>query len=120
MVDTLLFSDERTARTTFRIRANNVLVENGAFLAAGLMENIAQTAAAGMGSFGAATGQPPAPGYIVSVKNLEITALPRVNDELITEITIETRVLDIVVISGKVICNGITMAQCEMKILIPV
>ena len=117
MVDTLLSSDERTARTAFRIRADNVLVENGFFSAAGLMENIAQTAAAGMGSVAAATGQLPGPGYIASVKNLEINALPRVNDELVTEITIEARVLDIIVISGKVTCNGITMAQCEMKIL---
>jgi predicted hotdog family 3-hydroxylacyl-ACP dehydratase len=120
MVDTLLFSDESTSRTAFRIRADNVLMENGAFSAAGLMENIAQTAAAGMGSIGAITGQPPGPGYIASVKNLEINALPLVGDELITEITIEARVLDIIVISGKVTCNGITMARCEMKILVPV
>jgi predicted hotdog family 3-hydroxylacyl-ACP dehydratase len=119
MVDTLLFSDENTARTAFRIRADNVLVENGSFSAAGMMENIAQTAAAGMGSI-AAAGPPPGPGYIVSVKNLEIAALPQVGDDLITEIIIEARVLDIVVISGKVSCNGITMAQGEMKILIPV
>ena len=43
MVDTLLFSDEKIARTAFRIQADNVLVENDAFSAAGLMENIAQT-----------------------------------------------------------------------------
>ncbi len=49
MVDTLLSSDGSTARTTFLIRPDNVLVENGVFSAAGLMENIAQTAAAGMG-----------------------------------------------------------------------
>ena len=120
MVDKLLHSDSHTARTAFGIRADNVLVENGSFSAAGMMENIAQTAAAGMGSIAAAAGQPPGPGYIVSVKNLEINALPRVNDELITEITIEARVLDIIVISGKVTCDGITMARCEMKILIPV
>jgi predicted hotdog family 3-hydroxylacyl-ACP dehydratase len=120
MVDTLLFSDESTARTTFLIRPDNLLVENGAFSAAGLMENIAQTAAAGMGSFAAATspaGQPANPGYIVSVKNLEIFALPQVGDQLITEINIGARVLDIIVISGKSSCNGITMARCEMKIL---
>src|ERR1700748_1931284 len=110
MVDTLLFSDESTARTTFLIRPDNVLVENGAFSAAGLMENIAQTAAAGMGSFAAATspaGQPVGSGpsgphanagYIVSVKNLEIFALPQVGDQLITEIIIGARVVDIIVI----------------------
>ena len=120
MVDTLLFSDEKIARTAFRIQADNVLVENGAFSAAGLMENIAQTAAAGMGSIAAITGQPVSPGYIVSVKNLEINALPRVGDQLITETTIDARVLDIVVISGTITCKGIVIATGEMKILISV
>jgi len=120
MVDTLLFSDEKTARTTFLIQADNVLVENGAFSAAGLMENIAQTAAAGMGSIAAVTGQPVSPGFIASVKNLEIAVLPRVGDLLITEITIEARVLDIVVISGTITCKGIVIATGEMKILISV
>ena len=120
MVDTLLFSDEKTARTAFCIQPDNVLVENGAFSAAGLMENIAQTAAAGMGSIAAITGQPVSPGYIVSVKNLEINALPRVGDQLITEITIDARVLDIVVISGTITCKGIVIATGEMKILISV
>lgn len=122
MVDTLLSSGESTARTSFLIRADNVLVENGSFTAAGLMENIAQTAAAGMGSLAAGAGQSAAqpratPGYIVSVKNLEISALPHVGDQLITETTIGARVLDIIVISGIVTCNGMTMARCEMKIL---
>jgi predicted hotdog family 3-hydroxylacyl-ACP dehydratase len=120
MVDTLLFSDEKTARTDFSIRADNVLVENGAFSAAGLMENIAQTAAAGMGSIAGVTIQPVSPGYIASVKNLEIALLPRVGDLLITAITIEARVLDIVVISGTITCKGIVIATGEMKILISV
>ena len=89
MVDKLLHSDSHTARTAFGIRADNVLVENGSFSAAGMMENIAQTAAAGMGSIAATTGQPPGPGYIVSVKNLVIAALPQVGDYLITEIIID-------------------------------
>jgi predicted hotdog family 3-hydroxylacyl-ACP dehydratase len=117
MVDTLLFSDEKTARTAFRIQIDNVLVENGAFSAAGLLENMAQTAAAGMGSIADVTGQPVSPGFIASVKNLEIAVLPRVGDLLITEITIEARVLDIVVISGTITCNGIVIATGEMKIL---
>jgi hypothetical protein len=92
-------------------------VENGFFSAGGLMENIAQTAAAGMGRIAAATGQRPSLGYIASVTNLEINALPLVGDDLITEITIEARVLDIVVISGTITCNGILLVTGSMKIL---
>jgi predicted hotdog family 3-hydroxylacyl-ACP dehydratase len=118
MVDRLLYSDEITTRTAFRIPPENVFVENGFFSAAGLMENIAQTVAAGAGFAARLANRAPGAGYIASVKNLEITALPGINDELITEIRIGHRVLDIVVISGRISCNGKAIAQCEMKILI--
>jgi predicted hotdog family 3-hydroxylacyl-ACP dehydratase len=114
MVDRLLSSDGRTTRTSFRVPADNPLVENGRFTAAGLMENMAQTAAAG-----AETLSPAAetrPGFIASVKNFEIFTLPEIGDELLTEITVTTRVADIIVISGRISCKGKTIAVAEMKI----
>src|ERR1700744_581924 len=88
MVDQLLYVDEHTARTSFRVRADNPLVDNGTFTAAGLMENIAQTAAAGAGYAAHSSNGEVRTGYIVSVSNLEIKALPIVDDELTTETTI--------------------------------
>jgi len=118
MVDKLLEAGENSARTSFRIRAGNSFVENGVFRAAGLMENIAQTAAAGQGVLSRRENRPVLTGYIIAVKGLEINAFPKINDELVTEVRIMTRVFDIVVISGKITCNGIVMATCEMKVLI--
>lgn len=114
MVDHLLGSDGRTTRTSFKVLADNPLLENGRFSAAGLLENIAQTAAAGAGY--AANGEA-RPGFIASVKNLEIFALPAVDSELLTEIVVTDRVADIIVISGNVTCNGEITATCEMRIL---
>lgn len=133
MVDRLLSSDGRTTRTSFRVPADNPLVENGRFTVAGLMENIAQTAAAGAArnsaksdAAGAETAAPAAetgsptaetrPGFIASVKNFEIFTLPEIGDELLTEITVTTRVADIIVISGRISCKGETIAVAEMKI----
>jgi predicted hotdog family 3-hydroxylacyl-ACP dehydratase len=103
MVDQLLWSDGRTTRTSFRVLADNQLVENGRFTAAGLLENLAQTAAAGAGyaARGTAESSPatPRPGFIASVKNLEIFALPAVDSELLTEISVTAQVADIIVIS---------------------
>ena len=45
MVDKLLFSDEKTAVSGFTILADNIFCENGFFTQAGMLENIAQTAA---------------------------------------------------------------------------
>jgi predicted hotdog family 3-hydroxylacyl-ACP dehydratase len=118
MVDTLLWTDGPTTRSSFRVRADNVLLKNGELSAAGLMENIAQTVAAGAGWVARTGNKPVSPGYIVSVNNLEINAFPALGEELVTETTVKTRVADIVVISGRITCNGMVMATGEMKIII--
>lgn len=116
MVDELLCCDDTTAQTKFVIDADNVLVVDGFFTEAGLMENIAQTAAAHAGFTAQGRNEKVTPGYIAALKNFEVFKLPKVNDEIATEIKIETQVFDITQISGMVTCNGETMAKCEMNI----
>ena len=117
MVDKLLYSDGHLTCTTFRITPGNPLVEKGRLSAAGLIENIAQTVAAGAGYAACAVNESVRPGYIISVKDLDIRDLPEIEAELMTEITITARVADIIVISGKTTCNGKVIATGEMKIL---
>ena len=116
MVDKLLSSDENSTQTAFRVNEENVLVVEGKFSEAGLMENIAQTAAARAGYIAMMENKPVAVGYIGAVKNLEIFDLPKINDELVTEVKIKNQVFDVTVISGTVRRNDIVMAQCKMNI----
>jgi predicted hotdog family 3-hydroxylacyl-ACP dehydratase len=116
MIDKLLSSDENSTQTAFRVNEENVLVVEGKFSEAGLMENIAQTAAARAGYIAMMENKPVAVGYIGAVKNLEIFDLPKINDELVTEVKIENQVFDVTVISGTVRRNDIVMAQCKMNI----
>lgn len=117
MVGELLFADDTIARTSFIIDAASPLVHRGRFTAGGLLENIAQTVAAGAGYMALRSGQPVRPGYIVSVSRFTVGSLPLPGDELLTEITIRTRIPDIIVISGQVSSGGVEIAACEMKIL---
>jgi predicted hotdog family 3-hydroxylacyl-ACP dehydratase len=116
MIGRLLHWDEKLTRTSFLVNDDNVFVEDGEFREPGLIENIAQTAAAGAGYKAKQNGTTVAVGYIGAIKNLEIFALPKIQDELITEVIIEDQVFDITIITGKCWCNKILMAQCEMKI----
>ena len=118
MIDKLLHSDEKHTITGFRVNEGNIFVENGEFREPGLIENIAQTAAAGAGYKSRFSNDRVAVGYIGSIRKLEIFALPKINDELITEISIEDRVFNVIVISGRACCNDKIMAQCEIKIFI--
>lgn len=118
MIGKLLFSDENTTRTSFRITEENIFVADGLFIEPGLLENIAQTAAARAGSVSRLENKPVPVGYIVAVKNLEILGLPKAGEEIVTEIRVEGQVLNVTIISGQVWCNEVLMARCEMKILV--
>lgn len=118
MIDALLHSDERVTRTTFQVRQENIFVVDGLFREAGLLENIAQTAAARVGYIVQKEKRPAPMGYIGAVKNFEVFDLPRVNEELETEIIITNQIFDITVITGMVTCNEKLIARCEMKIFI--
>ena len=116
MIGELIHSDETVTRSGFTITADNVFTINGQFSEAGLMENIAQTAALRAGYIAGIENKPVELGYIGAVTNFEVFHLPVTGDQLVTEITVEESVLDVSVISGKVWCNNQLMAQCGMKV----
>jgi len=80
------------------------------------MENIAQTAALSAGYTASSENKPAVLGYIGAVSNFEIYDLPKAGDELITEITVENRIFEITVLSGKVWHKNNLIAKCEMKL----
>lgn len=118
MIGQLVGSDETTTSTTFQVRSDNIFVEDGVLSESALVENIAQTAAARAGYLVKKENLPVMIGYIGAIKDLEIFILPKINDNLETEIVIKHQVFDVTLISGTVRCNGKLLAQCEMKIFI--
>jgi 3-hydroxymyristoyl/3-hydroxydecanoyl-(acyl carrier protein) dehydratase len=118
MIDKILVSDEAMTRSSFVVRENNIFVENELLKEPGLVENIAQTAAARAGYNAQMEHKPVQVGYIAAIKNLQIKNFPKINDELITEISIENQIFNVSLISGKITCNEQLIAQCEMKIFI--
>ena len=118
MVDTLYACDEHGAKTGFTIGEDNIFCENGVFSEGGIIENMAQTAAAQIGYLCREKNIPVPIGFIGAVKNLEIISLPKAGKRLITTIQIENEVFGVTVISGKVLCDDHLVASTEMKILI--
>ncbi|MET3979638.1 putative hotdog family 3-hydroxylacyl-ACP dehydratase [Mucilaginibacter sp. UYP25] len=118
MVDELLYADGTGTQTAFTVSAENALVVDGRFTDGGLMENMAQTAAAGLGYHNSIKNKVIGKGFIGSVKNFEVFDLPRVADKLITDVRIVEKVLNATIISGVVRSNGNLVAQCEMNVYI--
>ena len=118
MIDELVLSDGNITRTRLKVRPDNIFVQKGKLTEPGLLENIAQTAAARAGYEANKTAAPVRVGYIGAVKNFDVLALPAAGDIIETEIITANQVFDVSVINGTIRCNGVVLARCEMKIFI--
>jgi len=117
-VHEILEVTEEFARTQFEILPESIFVSNGLLGEAGLLENIAQTAAAHMGFICRGKKIPVPLGYIASIKNWELLNLPKVGQLIETSIHIKNQVLDIILLDGVVIVNKEVICKCEMRIFI--
>jgi len=118
MVDCLYECDEKYIRTGFTPLHSNIFSEGGIFSEPGLIENMAQSAAAGTGYFYSMQNKPSPVGYIGAVKDFILTKLPRVDDDLVTEIKVVAEVMNATVIKASVTSKGSEIASCEMKIFL--
>ena len=111
----LACADDRTV-TQFCVPADCILVENGVLSEAGLIENMAQTAAAGAGYGYRQQGQPAPIGFIAAIRGLRVGALPAVGTTLTTEVHVVNQVLDFSIVRGLVRAGETTFAECELRI----
>ena len=118
MIDTLFYADEIKSVSGFLILPDNVMVEDGFLSENALVENIAQTAAAGIGYDCKKRNVEVPIGYIAAIKDLNIITLPAVGDIINTEVIVTNQVLNISVVKGIVKHNDNIIANCEMRIFI--
>lgn len=117
MIDRLMHYDQVFTKTELQIRSDNLFVENGRFLEAGIVENIAQTCAARLGYINTHILQEEVRlGFIGAMKSLVIHQLPNVDSVLETSIEVVSEVFNITLVNAVTICKGEVVATCEMKI----
>lgn len=118
MVDKLLSANAETVESKYTVKDSNPLTNNGEFSEAGLIENIAQTVAAGAGYAQIEEGHEVQNGVIAGIRKLKINFRP------ITGQTIHTKVSNISsfenarVIFGKVFVGDNLAAECQMNVFI--
>lgn len=120
LVDKLLYVDQKTSRCSFTIKEGNLFTDNGFYSTAGLVESMAQTAAAGTGYLSRSENKPPPLGYIGAVQKLEVSDWPPVNSEISMTINLITNIMQVSLVSGIVQMENKIMATCEMKIFVGV
>ena len=120
MVHKLLDVKEQSATSSFTIRKDNLFIKEGIFQESGLIENIAQTAAAMSGYHAKRSGKAAETGFLGAVKNLLIYQLPGVDSRLTTEVTLVHQVLNVNLVSGSIRQGDSLVAECEMKVFLNV
>jgi predicted hotdog family 3-hydroxylacyl-ACP dehydratase len=117
MIDSLITADEKSARGKLHILESNLFVENGVLAEPGLIEFIAQTAAAYTGFKNKTTNREVSEGYIGAIKNLVIYELPKTNSHIESVIVVENEIVGYTIIAGHAYQDERLLAECEMRIL---
>ncbi len=118
MVDTLHLSDERHIITSFTVLKENVLVEDGFLTEGGMIENMAQSAAAGTGYFFSKQAKEIPIGYIGAVKNIKIFRRPRSGDEIRTELLTVNNIGNASIVEGRIFLDKELLGSCELTIFV--
>jgi 3-hydroxymyristoyl/3-hydroxydecanoyl-(acyl carrier protein) dehydratase len=117
-VDSLIYIDDKSSHGIFKIPAENIFVKSGLYSASGMVESMAQTAAAGTGYLCIKKQKKIPVGYIGAVQKLEVFDWPPANAEIRMEINLITNILQVSLVSGIVKYDEKLMASCEMKIFV--
>ncbi|MFW5793112.1 MAG: 3-hydroxyacyl-ACP dehydratase [Bacteroidota bacterium] len=117
-IDKLFQADKEKLVSGFYVCKDNPLIADGKLSESGLVENIAQTAAAGIGYKCIANNEPVLPGFIGAVKKLQINDLPETGSEIETTVKVVTEVMNATVIHGVIMYNEKILAECDMNIFI--
>jgi predicted hotdog family 3-hydroxylacyl-ACP dehydratase len=118
LIDAIICCDEVSITTQLEIQADTIFVQDHILQEPGVIENMAQTAAAKAGYEAKKQNAEPFLGFIGAIKDLKIFALPKVGDILTTTVTVKMDVMGITLIGAVSRCGDVEIAECEMKIVI--
>jgi len=100
------------------ITEENIFCQDDILQETGVIEHIAQSAAARVGYIAMEQKEPVPLGFIGSVDKMKIYDLPRVGSELKTTITVMQEVGDITLIAAETKSGELLMAEGRMKIFL--
>ena len=118
MVDEFMNKDETSCHSTLTISSDNIFLdERNHMIAEGILEHIAQTAAAYIGYRRKLCNENVNFGYIGDIKRCSICGpMPTAGQELETDVRIVSQIENITMISAETRVNGQTIVNCRMKL----
>lgn len=117
-IDTLYEASATEAHTGLTVSENNYFCEDGRLSEAGLIEHIAQSAAAFAGYDTYLRGEAPHLGFIGEIKKCKIYELPKVGADLHTWIEFVSDVNGVSLMKAYTMVDIRKVAECQIKIFL--
>lgn len=118
MVDDFLWTDFEDCDAALAIADDNIFCSGGVLREPGLIEHVAQSAAASAGYAAYLRGKEPSPGYIGEVKKFHILQLPKVGETLHTHLHVLGSAAGASLLYAEVKDRDVLIAQGNMKIFL--
>ncbi|WBV54905.1 hypothetical protein PFY10_11725 [Chryseobacterium daecheongense] len=118
MVNELTEYSENHLVSGFTIKEDNIFLQDGIFQASGLIEHQAQSVALHTGYKYYLLGKEAPTGYIGVIKSFDAESLPKLGDELKTEVAILNEVMGVTLVNCITKLNGLTVASSQMKTVV--
>lgn len=117
MIDNLIDASPDRFETDFLVLPDNIFIEDGTLREFALIENIAQSTAAGLGFLNRSSTTMPLDGYIGAITKLVLYDLPRVNDTIYTVVTKLLQLNNMYLLRGENFVLGKKLIECEIKLV---
>lgn len=118
LISRIYKADEASVITGFDVSEDHLLTHNRRLTESGIVENMAQTAASRAGYEAVKNNGQPAVGFIGNIKDLVIHFLPESGNEVLTEVSTKTQVMNVSIVEARSYCQDQLVASCEMKIFL--
>jgi 3-hydroxyacyl-[acyl-carrier-protein] dehydratase len=118
MVDNLIMATPELCETDFTVREDNIFVKENRLQEPALIENIAQTCAAGFGYVNSANDSKGLLGFIGGINKVIVHELPEVNSLISTKVEVIYKLQNIYSVKGENFCEGRKLLECELKIVL--
>ena len=118
MVDSLIDATEEGFETAYTVSENNIFIEGEYLQEPALIENIAQTVAAGFGYLNSQLNDEPKLGFIGAISKLKVHSLPKINSIINTTVIVMFQMENIFLVKGINREGDRVLLECEMKIVV--
>ncbi|MDQ8142814.1 hypothetical protein [Chryseobacterium sp. CFS15] len=118
MVNSISEYSEEHLVSGFTIKEENIFVHEGVFQASGLIEHQAQSVALHTGYKFYLLGKEAPTGYIGAIKTFQAETLPKIGDQLVSEVKIINEMMGVTLVQISTTVNDQVIATAEMKTVV--